>query len=181
MHEQNLLFTRSHTHTHTHARTEPESVHSHTHTHTHTHTHMHEQSRNLFTHTHTHTHTVSHRCLHRAHVSSRVLDVESLCLVRGRLCWMVYIDALVLNYEGNLMDAVVMASWAALRATRCACYCCHWGTNRPVKYASSMRREFLTGGVQNFPPYFITKNAVYKLSGHPNQRRRDETHWASVG
>lgn len=46
------------------------------------------------------------------------LDLKSLCLVPGKTCWLVYVDALVLNDGGNVLDALSMAARAALALTR---------------------------------------------------------------
>eukprot|EP00879_Flechtneria_rotunda_P014709 GHRR01015370.1.p1 GENE.GHRR01015370.1~~GHRR01015370.1.p1 ORF type:complete len:284 (+),score=64.02 GHRR01015370.1:281-1132(+) len=46
------------------------------------------------------------------------LDLKALCLVPGKTCWIVYVDALVLNDGGNVLDALSIASRAALGLTR---------------------------------------------------------------
>lgn len=46
------------------------------------------------------------------------LDLASLCLVPGKTCWLVYVDALVLNDGGNVLGALSMAARAALALTR---------------------------------------------------------------
>lgn len=46
------------------------------------------------------------------------LDLQSLCLVPGKTCWIVYVDALVLNDGGNVLDALSIAARAALALTR---------------------------------------------------------------
>lgn len=46
------------------------------------------------------------------------LDLKSLCLVPGKTCWLVYVDALVLNDGGNVLDALSIAARAALALTR---------------------------------------------------------------
>jgi exosome complex component RRP42 len=38
--------------------------------------------------------------------------------VPGKTCWLVYVDALVLNDGGNVLDALSIAARAALALTR---------------------------------------------------------------
>lgn len=46
------------------------------------------------------------------------IDWRSLCISPGRQCWIVYVDALVLDSGGNLFDALAIATRAALFNTR---------------------------------------------------------------
>ncbi|KAI0226077.1 hypothetical protein L0F63_005128, partial [Massospora cicadina] len=46
------------------------------------------------------------------------LDLEKLCIIPGKACWCIYIDALVLGMGGNLVDALSYATYAALAETR---------------------------------------------------------------
>eukprot|EP00775_Hariotina_reticulata_P007955 gene7955-8153_t len=46
------------------------------------------------------------------------LNLKALCLVPGKTCWVVYVDALVLNDGGNVLDALSVAARAALAVTR---------------------------------------------------------------
>ncbi|GLC50923.1 hypothetical protein PLESTB_000447000 [Pleodorina starrii] len=46
------------------------------------------------------------------------LDLSKLCILTGKTAWLLYIDALVLNDDGNVMGAVSAATLAALRDTR---------------------------------------------------------------
>lgn len=50
--------------------------------------------------------------------SKSVLDLESLCIVEGQCCWVLYVDILVLECGGNLLDAISVAVKAALATTR---------------------------------------------------------------
>ena len=45
------------------------------------------------------------------------IDLKSLCLVPKRQCWILYIDAMVLDSGGNLFDAISIAARAALATT----------------------------------------------------------------
>ncbi|KAK7475009.1 hypothetical protein BaRGS_00033756 [Batillaria attramentaria] len=56
--------------------------------------------------------------LYRAYSSDTVLDVKSLCLQKGKLCWVLYVDVLLLECGGNLFDAVSIAVKSALFNTK---------------------------------------------------------------
>ncbi|XP_061658902.1 exosome complex component RRP43 [Syngnathoides biaculeatus] len=49
--------------------------------------------------------------------SSEVLQMEDLCIERGKLCWSLYCDLMCLDYDGNVLDACVSALLAALKNT----------------------------------------------------------------
>jgi hypothetical protein len=61
-----------------------------------------------------HTHTACCVC----RLAGSGLDLAALCLVPGKTCWLVYVDALVLNDGGNVLDALSIAARAALALTR---------------------------------------------------------------
>lgn len=46
------------------------------------------------------------------------LDLNSLCIIPGRQCWILYIDALIFGRAGNLLDSISICTRAALRSTR---------------------------------------------------------------
>lgn len=46
--------------------------------------------------------------------SGAAIDLSQLMLVEGKSCWVLYLDALILNMEGNLTDALAIAFKAAL-------------------------------------------------------------------
>uniref|UniRef100_A0A3P8WX36 Ribosomal RNA-processing protein 43 n=1 Tax=Cynoglossus semilaevis TaxID=244447 RepID=A0A3P8WX36_CYNSE len=50
--------------------------------------------------------------------SSEVIQPEDLCIERGKLCWVLYCDLMCLDYDGNLLDACVVALLAALKNTK---------------------------------------------------------------
>jgi len=54
------------------------------------------------------------RVIERLLTESKAIDMKKLCLVPGRQCWVIYIDALVLDSAGNLFDAISMTTRAAL-------------------------------------------------------------------
>ncbi len=55
--------------------------------------------------------------LERALIDSRSLRLDELCIIPGKQCWIVHVDATVLDSGGNLLDAIVLASRAALKTT----------------------------------------------------------------
>jgi len=57
---------------------------------------------------------VTDRCMREA----GVLDLEKLAIVEGKKVWMIFLDLHVLDYDGNLMDAAVLGSMAALMNTK---------------------------------------------------------------
>lgn len=52
------------------------------------------------------------------HILSSSFDFKQLCIVKGKHCWALYVDVLILESDGNTLDAAVMASLAALSATK---------------------------------------------------------------
>lgn len=56
--------------------------------------------------------------LYRAYSSDTVLDVKSLCLQQEKLCWVLYVDVLLLECGGNLFDAASIAVKSALFNTK---------------------------------------------------------------
>ncbi|KAL0994875.1 hypothetical protein UPYG_G00128600 [Umbra pygmaea] len=50
--------------------------------------------------------------------SSDVMQTEELCIVKGKLCWVLYCDIMCLDYDGNLLDACLIALLAALKNAR---------------------------------------------------------------
>lgn len=53
----------------------------------------------------------------------KVLSLEDLCIVSGRSCWVLYIDIVCLNFDGNIFDASLLSVSAALRSTRLPLVC----------------------------------------------------------
>ncbi|XP_061608333.1 exosome complex component RRP43 isoform X2 [Phyllopteryx taeniolatus] len=49
--------------------------------------------------------------------SSEVLQMEDLCIERGKLCWSLYCDLMCLDHDGNVLDTCVLALLAALKNT----------------------------------------------------------------
>ena len=47
--------------------------------------------------------------------AARAVDAKALCVVPGRFCWRVFVDCLVLEAGGSLLDALVLAACVALR------------------------------------------------------------------
>lgn len=50
--------------------------------------------------------------------SSEVIQTEDLCIERGKLCWVLYCDIMCLDYDGNVLDASLIALVAALKNTQ---------------------------------------------------------------
>lgn len=50
--------------------------------------------------------------------SSKLIDLEDLCIQEGKLVWVVHCDIVCLNYDGTLIDATILALTAALRNLR---------------------------------------------------------------
>jgi len=57
---------------------------------------------------------VTDRCIREG----KVVDLDKLCIVPGEKVWMVFLDLHVVDYDGNLMDAAVLGSVAALMNTK---------------------------------------------------------------
>lgn len=55
------------------------------------------------------------RALERLYKSNTALDRTRLCLLPGRVAWVVYVDVLVLQVDGNLLDAASLAVRQGLR------------------------------------------------------------------
>jgi len=49
--------------------------------------------------------------------TSGVIDCSRLCVLSGKLCWILYCDVVCLNLDGNLLDACLLSVMAALSAT----------------------------------------------------------------
>lgn len=58
------------------------------------------------------------KTLERAYNHPSAIDLESLCILPGKQCWVLYIDAVVLECGGNLFDSLSLAVKAALFNTR---------------------------------------------------------------
>jgi len=57
---------------------------------------------------------VTDRCMREA----KVIDLEKLCIIEGKKVWMIFVDLHIIDYDGNLMDAAVLGSMAALMNTK---------------------------------------------------------------
>ncbi|PIK47576.1 putative exosome complex component RRP43 [Apostichopus japonicus] len=47
--------------------------------------------------------------------SSKLINLESLCIAEGTLCWVLHCDMICLDYEGNVVDACLLSLLAALK------------------------------------------------------------------
>ena len=43
-------------------------------------------------------------------VAGSGLNLTHLCVTSGKICWLLYVDALVLNMDGNVLDALSIAA-----------------------------------------------------------------------
>jgi exosome complex component RRP42 len=57
---------------------------------------------------------VTDRCMREA----GVVDLEKLVIKEGEKVWMIFLDLHIIDYDGNLMDAAVLGSMAALMDTK---------------------------------------------------------------
>ncbi|KAI1300538.1 Exosome complex component RRP42 [Mortierella claussenii] len=46
------------------------------------------------------------------------INLSKLCIIPGQQCWILFVDALVMDYGGNLMDAIFMGARAAIFDTQ---------------------------------------------------------------
>ncbi|RMX49758.1 hypothetical protein pdam_00019763 [Pocillopora damicornis] len=46
-----------------------------------------------------------------------IVNLEDLCIVEGKLSWVLYVDIMCLSYDGNITDACLIAAIAALLNT----------------------------------------------------------------
>jgi exosome complex component RRP42 len=56
---------------------------------------------------------VTDRCMRE----SKVIDLEKLAIIPGEKVWMIFLDLHIIDYDGNLFDAAVLGSMAALMNT----------------------------------------------------------------
>uniref|UniRef100_A0A3Q0KTS1 Ribosomal RNA-processing protein 42 n=2 Tax=Schistosoma mansoni TaxID=6183 RepID=A0A3Q0KTS1_SCHMA len=88
----------------------------------------------------------------------KFIDLSPLCIQRGRQCWVIYIDLLILEGAGNLLDASSLVVKAALlNATQ---------SNSLLLSVFQNNSESLEAGVQQFHgdmlPLFITVHKIGK-------------------
>ncbi|MCK9152061.1 exosome complex protein Rrp42 [Methanobacterium alcaliphilum] len=57
---------------------------------------------------------VTDRCIRE----SRMVDMEKLCIIEGKKVWLIFVDLHILDYDGNLFDAAVLGTVAALLDTK---------------------------------------------------------------
>jgi exosome complex component RRP42 len=58
------------------------------------------------------------RLVDRGIREAHTIDVKKLCITSGEKCWVVSIDVIPLNADGNLVDAAAIAALAALKCTK---------------------------------------------------------------
>jgi len=57
---------------------------------------------------------VTDRCIREG----KVVDLEKMVIIPGKKVWMIFLDLHIVDYDGNLMDAAVLGSLAALMNTK---------------------------------------------------------------
>uniref|UniRef100_A0A8C4NEU0 Ribosomal RNA-processing protein 42 n=1 Tax=Eptatretus burgeri TaxID=7764 RepID=A0A8C4NEU0_EPTBU len=62
--------------------------------------------------------TMITNALHRAFNNSSCVPRQNMCIVPGQHCWILYVDVLILEYGGNMLDTASLAVKAALHDTR---------------------------------------------------------------
>lgn len=58
------------------------------------------------------------RVVDRAIRESKAIDFKKLCITPGEKVWMVFVDIVVMNHDGNMPDACSLAAIAALRDSK---------------------------------------------------------------
>lgn len=58
------------------------------------------------------------RVVDRGIRESKCIDVKKLCITEGEKVWSVFVDILIVNHHGNLIDAAALASIVALLNTK---------------------------------------------------------------
>jgi exosome complex component RRP42 len=58
------------------------------------------------------------RVVDRGIRESGMIDLEKLCIEKGKECWINFIDIYVLDYDGNLFDAAFLGAVAALKTCK---------------------------------------------------------------
>lgn len=51
-------------------------------------------------------------------IGNGLIPLSSLCICSGKSAWVLYVDATVINYDGNAFDATLLAMVCALRDGR---------------------------------------------------------------
>ena len=58
------------------------------------------------------------RLIERVLLSSHAVDKDSLCIVHGKIVWMIAVNIEVLSYDGNLIDPISASVLLALQNIR---------------------------------------------------------------
>ncbi len=57
------------------------------------------------------------RVVDRCIRESKMIDLEKLCIIEGSRVWLLFLDLHIIDHDGNLFDAAVLATIAALKNT----------------------------------------------------------------
>lgn len=85
------------------------------------------------------------RVVDRGIRESKALDLSKLCIVPGKLVFVVFIDIYVLDYDGNLFDASALASIIALLTAKMRNYSVT--KNGELK----LKKDYIKLPLQNYP------------------------------
>lgn len=58
------------------------------------------------------------RLLEKVFITSRAIDTTSLCISKGKYVWAINIEISLINYDGNLIDAVFLATLQCLKTLK---------------------------------------------------------------
>ncbi|HIP56592.1 MAG TPA: exosome complex protein Rrp42 [Ignisphaera aggregans] len=72
------------------------------------------------------------RVIDRSLREPRVIDLSKLVIIPGKKVWLVWLDIYVLDHDGNLLDASMLAAMAALATTKIPKYEVNPGTGEVV-------------------------------------------------
>jgi len=93
------------------------------------------------------------RLLENTMTKSPDIDFKSLCIVPQSHCWILYIDALILDSDGNLFDALSIATRAALYNTKIPAISLEPGekAGQPEIVVSEDPLDFTSFSIENVP------------------------------
>ena len=92
------------------------------------------------------------------HGAGAALDMSQLCIQRGKTCWLLQCDALVLNADGSVLDALSVAARAALADARIPKVTAVAGPNPddPAELELDLVAEVTVGGAAFTEPAGVT-------------------------
>lgn len=97
------------------------------------------------------------RLLHKGIKEARCIDLDSLCVVSGEKVWHIQADVIIMNHEGNLIEAASISTLAALAHYRRPDVSVEDGQ---VKVKNSEADNLISFSMLHFP--FLMKFAFFK-------------------